>query len=355
MASLQSEAGCQSNDLNNQFPMEVESSLRFPLDSSMRIIFTGYYNGFGVEVRGIEEMSMLYHMGCFGKSTKSKSRPKAIKNDESPQIMRKRQYLKRNYWFKKFEPTESCTESNSFINHVDSLLTKLLKDSASKTNDVIDLVSSDDGDTEQNDTVESKDTFTYGKQATVVIVPNSDSEDDNYFLNLKPKCCVNRIKLEEKLMLTKQEAFFLVYGLGCLQVLDSENKVLKVKDCWKLFAESDSSFIRKYVVYHYYRSKGYIVKPGIKFGGDYLLYREGPGINHSDFIVVIKHEYDDYNTWLSILAHVRMAVTTLKEILTIEVIEPNANMTLPNDLNKYTVKELLLTRHLPVVINAGKD
>ncbi|CAG4951982.1 unnamed protein product [Colias eurytheme] len=357
MTSLQTEEACQNIDPNNTLPMDVESSLRFPIDNSMRIIFTGYYNGYGVEVRGIEEMAMLYHMGCFGKGTKSRSRPKSIKNDGSPCIMRKRQYLKRNYWYKKFSSSQPAPQADDFLINVKSLTSKILHDSAQRANkDVIDLVSSDDEpcDTDQSDNYDDT-TCSNEKKETVVIVPNSDSEDDNYFANLKPKCCLNKIQLEEKLMLTKQEAFFLLYGLGCLQIFNIDNKLLKVNDCWKLFNEADHYFMNKYIVYHYYRSKGYIVKPGIKFGGDFLIYREGPGINHSDYIVVIKQKQESQD-WLTMLGHVRMAATTVKEIIIIEIIEPSKeNITLPKDLSEYTVKEIILTRNIPVVINNDED
>ncbi|CAH4030017.1 unnamed protein product [Pieris brassicae] len=356
MNSLQTDDHCQIYDPNGQIPLETESSLRLPLDSSMRIIFTGHYNGFGVEVRGIEEMSMLYHMGCFGKGSKSRSKPKPIKNHSSPSIIRKRQYLKRIYWYKKFDSINKYPETDSYFKHVEDLRKKIKKDSQHLKKNVIDLVSSEDEVCEDNqyNALGPQCDFS-NKQDIVVIVPNSDSEDDDYFANMKPKCCINKIKLEEKLVLTKQEAFFLVYGLGCLQVFN-ENKLLTVKDCWNLFLEGDTNFISKYIVYHYYRSKGYIVKPGIKFGGDFLIYKEGPGINHSDYIVVIKHNHVDYNSWLTILGHVRMSATTVKEILIIEVIEPKTeNLNLPKELNAYTVKELILSRNLPVTINDDRD
>ena len=42
-----------------------------------------------------------------------------------------------------------------------------------------------------------------------------------------------------------------------------------------------------------------------------MLYREGPGINHADYIVVINCGDDNFD-WISMLGHVRMARTTVK-------------------------------------------
>lgn len=135
---------------------------------------------------------------------------------------------------------------------------------------MIDLVSSDEDvpegiaeDGTLNVSVSS------GDDDVVVIVPNSDSEGEDYFQNFIPKCCINHISLKEKLMLTLEEAFFLSFAISCLQLMDHKGNHLSLHQTWILFKETDKKFVNKYVVYHYFKSKGYIVKPGIKFGGDY--------------------------------------------------------------------------------------
>ncbi|XP_013180034.1 PREDICTED: tRNA-splicing endonuclease subunit Sen2 [Papilio xuthus] len=329
--------------------MEVEPSLRFPLDGSMQIIFTGYYNGFGVEVRSVDEMNLLYNMGCFGKGTSSRSKPRESQN--VPAVMRKRQFLKRMCWCKKYGDSKKSLKSDTFLKDVNKLAAKILSDGEKQLKkDVIDLVSSEESG-EEDDNCDMFSLENYNKEDLVVIIPNSDSEDDDYFANLKPKCCVNKIKIQEKLMLSKQESFFLLYGLGCLQILNNYDNVLNIEQCWKLFQEDDKYFLEKYVVYHYFRSKGYVVKPGIKFGGDFLLYKEGPSVNHADFIVLIKYAGEEYD-WISIFGHLRVASTTVKEILIVEVIQPNKEeLQLPKDLKEYSVREVLLSRNNPVAIN----
>lgn len=270
MTSLQSNEDCQVNDSKNAFPTDAESSLHLPLDGSMCIVFTGHYNGVGVEIRSPNEMTLLSHMGCFGKGSASRSTPKTVQNNSSPCIMRKRQFLKRNYWYKRFGKHERITESDNFFKDIDNLITKIVHDTKNQVGrDVIDLVSTDDENSESENCNTQTEFDELGKNNIVVLVPNSDSEGDNYFANMKPKCCINKISLQEKLILTLEEAFFLLYGLGCLQVVYNDHHIFNIEECWKAFSQSNSQFIERYVVYHYFRSKGYIVKPGIKFGGDY--------------------------------------------------------------------------------------
>lgn len=274
MNDLRSNGDSETDDPNNMFPAGDES-LQLPLDSSICVVITGHYNGVGVEVRSPDEIKFLYHMGCFGKGTASRSRPAPV--TDKPPFMRRRQFLKRNYWFNRFGKSQKITEPDNFFKDIDHLVAKILNDTRKKSGkDVIDLVSSEDEDQVESENVTKGSDFDDSYKNTVVIVPNSDSEDDNYFANFKPKYCINKILLQEKLMLTLQEAFYLMYGLGCLQIVNLENNILNIEDCWNLFSESESNFVHKYVVYHYFRSKGYVVKPGIKFGGDYCKFFSFP-------------------------------------------------------------------------------
>ena len=44
----------------------------------------------------------------------------------------------------------------------------------------------------------------------------------------------------------------------------------------------DNPFLVNYVLYHHYRSLGWVVKNGIKFCVDYLLYKRGPVFHHAE-------------------------------------------------------------------------
>jgi tRNA-splicing endonuclease subunit Sen2 len=49
-----------------------------------------------------------------------------------------------------------------------------------------------------------------------------------------------------------------------------------------LAVKPDNGFIVHYAVYHHFRSLGWVVKSGIKFCVDYLLYKRGPVFHHAE-------------------------------------------------------------------------
>lgn len=111
---------------------------------------------------------------------------------------------------------------------------------------------------------------------------------------------------QEYLQLTLEEAFFLKYALGVLEVRHGPNRESFIPSHYLLlnFAEHgffpprkgfevqpDDPFMLNYVVYHHFRSLGWVVRPGIKFSVDYLLYERGPVFNHANFAVIIMPSY----------------------------------------------------------------
>lgn len=122
---------------------------------------------------------------------------------------------------------------------------------------------------------------------------------------------------QEHLQLSQEEAFFLVYGLGVLRVYaDDSDTVLPVSSLLSLFrrhsyfpprslsmaAEPDDPFMLSYAVYHHYRSLGWVVRSGVKFSVDYLLYNRGPAFSHAEFAVVILPSYT-HPYWSDINEH----------------------------------------------------
>lgn len=112
---------------------------------------------------------------------------------------------------------------------------------------------------------------------------------------------------EEHLQLSLEEAFYLTYGLGALEISHSttECEPHNTQQLLALFCKSscatngsspyssDNPFLTKYVVYHHFRSLGWVVRPGSKFSADYLLYNRGPVFSHAEFAVIILPSYSD--------------------------------------------------------------
>lgn len=110
---------------------------------------------------------------------------------------------------------------------------------------------------------------------------------------------------QENLQLTAEEAFFLVYGLGVLQITAEDTQAaISTVSLFSFFRQNsyfpphspsdvhpDDPFLLSYVVYHHFRSLGWVVRSGIKFGVDWLLYNRGPVFSHAEFAVLILPSY----------------------------------------------------------------
>jgi tRNA-splicing endonuclease subunit Sen2 len=123
------------------------------------------------------------------------------------------------------------------------------------------------------------------------------------------------IENQEHLQLTLEEAFFLSFGLGVLDIqitpgsalttlnptqLRSKKTLLSLFSSHATFPPTeissslpapDSAFMLSYVAYHHFRSLGWVVRAGTKFGVDFLLYNRGPVFSHAEFAIMIMPSY----------------------------------------------------------------
>ncbi|KAL2754858.1 hypothetical protein ACRALDRAFT_1064641, partial [Sodiomyces alcalophilus JCM 7366] len=113
------------------------------------------------------------------------------------------------------------------------------------------------------------------------------------------------IKNLEHLQLVAEEAFFLVFALGALKVLDPVTRApMDVPTLFRVFRQNskfpslsldqlrpDDNFLVHYAVYHHFRSLGWVPRPGIKFGMDWMLYARGPVFDHAEFGIRVMPSY----------------------------------------------------------------
>lgn len=101
----------------------------------------------------------------------------------------------------------------------------------------------------------------------------------------------------EHTQLQREEALFLLFALGSLAVLPpSGHQAMTLSDVWQAFLlasvsapassayspnlsdiRPDNPFLLSYVAYHHYRSLGWVVRNGIKFCTDWVLYKGADG------------------------------------------------------------------------------
>ncbi|KAF2865709.1 hypothetical protein BDV95DRAFT_245980 [Massariosphaeria phaeospora] len=154
--------------------------------------------------------------------------------------------------------------------------------------------------------------------STSKLLPHQDANDESK-VSLNLQDLAPEIQDQEHLQLTLEEAFFLTYALGVLDIYKEETRI-SPSDLLLLYCASsasattknvdlgsrdsgpstlnsiglitpDNSFLLKYVVFHHFRSLGWVVRPGIKFAVDYLLYNRGPAFAHAEFGVMVIPSY----------------------------------------------------------------
>ncbi|KAK3996624.1 putative tRNA-splicing endonuclease subunit sen-2 [Cladorrhinum sp. PSN332] len=108
---------------------------------------------------------------------------------------------------------------------------------------------------------------------------------------------------KEHFQLSPEEAFFLQFSLGALQVVDPKTgepirteRLLSLFRSYSYFPPSadlrpDDPFLIHYTVYHHFRSLGWVPRHGIKFGVDWILYQRGPVFDHSEFGIMVMPAY----------------------------------------------------------------
>ncbi|XP_067907931.1 tRNA-splicing endonuclease subunit Sen2 isoform X2 [Heterodontus francisci] len=183
-----------------------------------------------------------------------------------------------------------------------------------------------------------------------------DDKESNRKLEVTEKlvCKRNPFKVFEYLQLSLEEAFFLVYALGCLTIYHNEEPLTIIK-LWEVFSMIQPGFKTNYMGYHYFRSKGWVPKTGLKYGTDLLLYRKGPPFYHASYSLVIEMVDDSCQgslrrpfTWRSLAGLNRTTSNVSKELLLCYLIKPSnmtdEEMTSPECMKRIKVQELIISR-----------
>jgi tRNA-splicing endonuclease subunit Sen2 len=135
------------------------------------------------------------------------------------------------------------------------------------------------------------------KQNDKVSAPPASSRTDH------SSNVVSIIENKEHLQLSAEEAFFLAYGIGALSILDPDTKTAIPREKLLSLFRSHSyfpprqelqpsdPFLVHYVVYHHFRSLGWVPRHGIKFGVDWMLYTRGPVFDHAEFGLTVMPSY----------------------------------------------------------------
>lgn len=237
--------------------------------------FTGIFNGLSVEVIDPDAIKQLYLNGCYGLSSKTKNVPKLLHKFPQVQNVNQSQYEQKLAWNAKFTnqnpnlvmvnlllPTEEETtlipEGSEIHTEIENIEDTEVNDDES--NKIDETQNEDDGIVDDNQPMEIVDV---AKNQTEPVISTENKEP---VLNLVP----DPFPIEDTLALFPEEAFFLHFSLRCLKILNfDQTHEYTTEEALEKFCNMNPKFIERFVVYHFYRSKNWVVRSGLKFGGDF--------------------------------------------------------------------------------------
>lgn len=222
--------------------------------------FIGIYTGLSVEIVDPNAIKVIHSGGNFGLSTKTKNTPQIL--DEFPRVrnINQTQYEQKLAWNGKFGNQNSDSVMVNLLPKIEKNRIEIEKKSNGTNSEEIV-----NNECEQPVGIDENSTNVENAPVPMQV----DNEKPEPELNL----VVDPFPIEETLALLPEEAFFLHYSLQCLRVMDfDQTHELTTHEMLEKFCNNDPKFIQKFVVLHYYRSKNWVVKSGIKFGGEFCKY-----------------------------------------------------------------------------------
>jgi len=132
----------------------------------------------------------------------------------------------------------------------------------------------------------------------------------------KPKTA----EFERPLELSLLECTYLTH-IGRIRVRDvSTQRVMSTDDLLRIGQDLSEEFRDRFLVYCNLRGRGFVVRPGLKFGTDFAVYVHGPGIDHAPFLVHVIPQRKGVRP-LDIVRAGRLATTVRKKFIVATVKE----------------------------------
>ena len=360
------------------------SQLFFPPSSYPDVEVSGYFcpSTLSVHVTDSSAALVLWENGFFGKGSLSRSEPSwlereyrkrgVLAKETSEEVTRKRRAERQEFKRERAWKEKTAIE--------ETLRKERANGKIEPPTDVKDAVR----DEESQVPTRSKTQETFSPEADAE-TPVSAIESQPG-TGQTPDFDLATIPNQEHLQLNMEEALFLSSALGVLKVyFTATGRVTRSSELLSLFiAHStfpakpissseqlmpDNRFLVSYVAYHHFRSLGWVVRPGIKFAVDLLLYNRGPVFAHAEFAVIVlpdfSHEYwkDTERAsgkpwhWLHMVNRVQSQVRKTLILCYVEIPPPRQaetpdNVALGSLLRRYRVREIVLKRWIP---NRSRD
>lgn len=233
--------------------------------------FTGIFNGLSVEIIDSIAIKQLYSNGCYGLSSKTKNIPQMLYTFPRVQNVTQSQYEQKSTWNTKFT---NQNPNQVMMNLMESIEQKIVE--PRQIDEEIENIE----DIEANNSEESKSDNENEKECvgenvqTMKSVKNGGNQIKSTIFKEKKEPDMNLVvdpfPIEDTLALFPEEAFFLQFSLRCLKILNfDQTHELPIEEAFEKFCNMNPKFIERFIAYHFYRSKNWVVRSGLKFGGDF--------------------------------------------------------------------------------------
>lgn len=166
----------------------------------------------------------------------------------------------------------------------------------------------------------------------------------------------------ETLFLGMEESCFLAHYLNVLDITNSAGYLMDFCMFVEVAKEHNEKFVENLASYVYLKSKNWVIKSGIKFGGDFrkflteelrniytnfpflVIYKQSPRLYHASFLVIVQKPGDtDHYQSKNLKGVQRVAETSDKDVLLLTV-QPPKKISSSRDLQEATVTETIVRR-----------
>ncbi|XP_043107204.1 tRNA-splicing endonuclease subunit Sen2 isoform X2 [Puntigrus tetrazona] len=300
-----------------------EAPLPVSLDEG-HVVFRAEILAHHVIVTDPAHILLLYQRGFFGKGVFSRSRPEHVisprwkyAGDRCVPVISSKEYQKRLGWARAALQTQGL-EDESVARALETLAKPVELSSEGRAPEQSGA-GSDPGEEEVRTPEEDASHY--------VLVELSEDEERS-----RSELRINPFTLMEYLQLSYEE------------------EALSVTQVWTMFRSLQPNFSSSYAAYHYFRSKGWVPKSGIKYGTDLMLYRKGPPFYHASYSVVVDRCDESLRpfSWKSLAALCRITGNVSKELMLCSVLTPSDVtedlLSSPECLKRFSVQEVIVSR-----------
>ncbi|XP_002079665.2 probable tRNA-splicing endonuclease subunit Sen2 [Drosophila simulans] len=149
---------------------------------------------------------------------------------------------------------------------------------------------------------------------------------------------------DEILLLGMEESCFLAHYLNVLDITNLAGNFMDFHMFVEVAKDQNDKFVENLASYVYLKSKNWVIKSGIKFGGDFLIYKQSPRLYHASFLVIVQRPGDtDHYQSKNLKGVQRVAETSDKDVLILTV-QPPKEISSSRDLKEATVTETIVRR-----------